>query len=100
MRECIFHFKLMREKQEVKELRALVMVPKDKQPTVADFISVFDELGYKVRLENERELIFDSLDGDKPYKIDITKIEIKGEEVDATVHDGELRAILEHLISV
>lgn len=99
MRECIFHFKLMRVK-EVKELRALVMVPKDKQPTIADFISAFDDLGYKVKLVNERELIFDSLDSDKPYKIDITKIEIKGEEAEASGHDGELRAILEHLISV
>ncbi len=82
----------------MKELRALVLVPNDKQPAISDFIACFDELGYKVKLENERELIFESLDGSQPYKIDITKIQIKGEPSDTNTHDGELRAILEHLI--
>jgi hypothetical protein len=97
MRECIFHFKLIRD-QEVKELRALVILPKDKQPSISDFVEAFDELGYKVELENEHELIFQSLTDDKPYKLDITKIQIKGETSDDPAHDGELRSILEHLI--
>ncbi|MCR2803912.1 hypothetical protein [Paenibacillus soyae] len=97
MRECLFHFKVI-EGGSSKEYRALTMIPDGKHPEISDFMRSFEGLGYKVKLENERELIFHSLDSGDPYKIDITKIELKGEEQDDIAHDGELRAILSHLI--
>lgn len=97
MRECIFHFKVIRN-NESKLLRALIILDSNKQPSISDFIDTFKRMGYNVELENERELIFNSLDGKEPYKLDITKIEIKGETEDAPYHDGELRAIVEHLV--
>lgn len=97
MRECLFHFKLMQGGKS-KDLRALTMVPEEKQPDISDFIRAFHTLGYDVALENERELIFHSLAGTEPYKLDITKIELKGEHHEMPEHDGELRAILEHLV--
>ncbi|GIQ69927.1 hypothetical protein DUZ99_16080 [Xylanibacillus composti] len=97
MRECIIHFKLIRE-NESKMLRTLLYLPKDRMPEIADFIRAFEEMGYPVKLVNERELIFDSLDGGKPFKLDITKIEVSGEEKDEPDFDMQLRAILEHLI--
>jgi len=97
MRECLFYFKFITA-EGAKEYRTLTMVPNGKTPVIADFIRSFGELGYKVELENERELIFHSLDSKAPYKLDITKIELKGEEHEDVVHDGELHAILSHLI--
>ncbi|MCU6709806.1 hypothetical protein M6D81_14015 [Paenibacillus sp. J5C_2022] len=97
MRECIVHFKLIRGASS-KMLRALIMLPKDKQPEISDFISAFAQLGYQVVLENERELIFAPSAAGETYKLDITSIEVKGETEEATEHDGELRAILEHLV--
>lgn len=97
MRECLFYFKLI-SAEGSKEYRTLTMVPDGKTPVIADFIRSFEQLGYKVELENERELIFHSLDSPAPYKLDITKIELKGQEHEDVAHDGELHAILNHLI--
>lgn len=97
MRECIIHFKLIRQ-NESKMLRALTYLPNDRMPDISDFIQTFEEMGYPVELENERELIFDSVAADDSFKLDITKIEMSGEEKEDTDFDGELRAILEHLI--
>ncbi|GEM_PF-936209 len=97
VKECMIHFKLMRG-TESKMLRALTYLPKDKQPEIADFIRIFEEMGYPVQLENEHELIFDSVVAGEPFKLDITKIEMSGEKKEEADVDGELRAILEHLI--
>lgn len=97
MRECLFYFKYIQDGQ-AREYRTVTMVPDGMTPRINDFIQSFEELGYRVELENERELIFHSLGGDVPYKLDITKIELKGEEHDDAAHDGELHAILSHLI--
>lgn len=97
MRECLFYFKYIQDGQ-AREYRTVAMVPDGRTPSINDFIQSFEELGYHVELENERELIFHSFGGDAPYKLDITKIELKGEEHHDAAHDGELRAILSHLI--
>lgn len=95
LRECIFHFKFIDE-TGVKMLRALIFLPDDRQPSIKDFIAAFAQLGYNVKLENEQDLIFAPVSAKETYKLDITKIEMKGGE-DLPQHDGELRSILEHL---
>jgi hypothetical protein len=97
MKECIFHFQLIKGAKS-KDLRALILLSADKKPGITDFIHAFRELGYTVELENERKLIFHSLTGKEPYKLDITKIEIAGEQEETPVHDGELSTILENVI--
>ncbi|HUC94330.1 MAG TPA: hypothetical protein VMS09_20320 [Paenibacillus sp.] len=97
MKECIFHFKVLNGSQS-KELRALILLPDDKQPGISDFVRSFEQLGYDVKLENEKELIFKPVDGKEPYLLDITKIKIKGDTEDMPDHDGELRSIVEHLV--
>ena len=97
MKECIFHFKYMKD-NETKLLRGLIFLDDDKKPEITDFIESFRIMGYKVELENERELIFHSTDSADSFKLDVTKIEIKGEKREQGAHDGELRAILDHLI--
>lgn len=96
MRECIFHFKVIRGSSS-KILRALIMLDREKQPTISDFTNAFLQLGYRVKLENERELIFAPTNGED-YKLDVTRIEIKGEDNEQMQHDGELKAIVEHLV--
>lgn len=95
LKECIFHFKYIENKQ-TKMLRALIFLPDDRQPNIKDFIAAFAQLGYNVRLENEVELIFAPTNTNETYKLDITKIEIEGEE-EAAQHDGNLKAIIENL---
>ncbi len=95
LRECIFHFKYIEDNQ-TKMLRALIFLPDDRKPNIKDFIAAFAQLGYQVQLENEAELIFAPTNTKETYKLDITKIEIEGEEEKAE-HDGELRAIIENL---
>lgn len=97
MRECIFHFKLIRD-NHTELLRALIILGTGKQPQLQDFLNAFKGMGYHVALENERELIFASVDPKDPYKLDVTKLEIKGETEDKAAQDAELRAILENLI--
>ncbi len=97
MRECIFHFKLIRG-SHTEMLRGLIILGASEKPTIQDFIDAFARMGYKVALEDEKELIFASLDTRDPYKLDITKLEIKGETEDKAATDAELRAILENLI--
>ena len=97
MRECIFHFKLIRD-NHTELLRALIILGPGKQPQLQDFLTAFKGMGYNVTLENERELIFASVNPKDPYKLDVTKLEIKGEGEDKAAQDAELRAILENLI--
>ncbi|MBH5319214.1 hypothetical protein I6N90_15530 [Paenibacillus sp. GSMTC-2017] len=97
MRECIFHFKVIRG-NKTETLRALIMLDSNKTPTITDFIEAFEQLGYHVRLENEHELIFAPKGGKEDYKLDVTRIEIKGETDEQSQHDGELKALVEHLV--
>lgn len=94
LKECIFHFKFI-DGQNTKMLRALIFLPDDRQPSIKDFIAAFAQLGYNVQLEDEQELIFAPTNHNETYKLDVTKIEIKGEE--KAFHDGDLRAIIEQL---
>ncbi|MCR8659453.1 hypothetical protein [Paenibacillus endoradicis] len=95
LRECIFHFKFI-DGPNTKMLRALIFLPDDRKPSIKDFIAAFAQLGYQVQLENEQELIFAPTNAKETYKLDITKIEIKGGD-DSPQHDGELKSIIEHL---
>lgn len=97
MRECIFHFKVIKD-DDTTTLRALILLGPNEEPSITEFIDTFRRMGYDVELENEHDLIFRSLDPKDSYKLDITKIEIKGETEEAPVHDGELRGIVESLI--
>jgi hypothetical protein len=94
LRECIFHFKFI-DGAHTKMLRALIFLPDDRQPSIKDFIAAFAQLGYNVQLEDAQELIFAPTSNKETYKLDITKIEMKGEE--KAQHDGELRSIIEQL---
>lgn len=95
LRECIFHFKFI-DGSQTKMLRALIFLPDDRQPSIKDFIAAFAQLGYNVQLEDAQELIFAPTNSKETYKLDITKIEMKGNEEKA-YHDGELRSIIEQL---
>lgn len=95
LRECIFHFKFI-DGSQTKMLRALIFLPDDRQPSIKDFIAAFAQLGYNVQLEDAQELIFSPTSSKETYKLDITKIEMKGDEGKA-YHDGELRSIIEQL---
>jgi len=94
LRECIFHFKFI-DDTETKMLRALIFLPDDRQPSIKDFIAAFAQLGYNVKLVDEQDLIFAPTNNKDTYKLDITKIEMKGDE--KAQHDGELRSIIEQL---
>lgn len=95
LRECIFHFKFI-DGPETKLLRALIFLPDDRKPSIDDFIAAFAQSGYQVKLEDEQELIFAPTNAKETYKLDITKIEMKGDD-DSPQHDREFKSIIEHL---
>ena len=93
LRECIFHFKLI-EGQQSKDLRALSFIPDDRQPSINDFVNAFTQLGYKVKLIDEKDLIFAPINPKETYKLDITKIEVKGDK-NKPYYDLELKGVID-----
>lgn len=93
LRECIIHFKLI-EGQQTKQLRALNFIPDDRQPNINDFVTAFAQLGYNVKLIDEKELIFAPINIKETYKLDITKIEVKGDK-NKPYYDLELKGVID-----
>lgn len=93
LRECIFHFKLI-DGQQTKDLRALTFIPDDRQPNINEFVTAFAQLGYNVKLIDEKELIFAPINNKETYKLDITKIEVKGDK-NKPYYDLELKGVID-----
>ncbi|WP_019635244.1 hypothetical protein [Paenibacillus fonticola] len=93
--ECIVHYEL-ENKQGTKELRGLIFLEPGKAPTEKDFLSMFADMGYKLRLEDQDNLVFKPVDPAAEYrKIRIRRLDT-GEE---NLHeDGNLKSIISNLL--
>ncbi|GIO87582.1 hypothetical protein J25TS5_45140 [Paenibacillus faecis] len=93
--ECIVHFDV-HHKNEVKELRGLIFLEKGKVPSEQDFLSMFGEMGYKLRLEDKQNLVFKPTDPGADYsQIKIRRLDTGDKSYK---EDTELRSLLNHLI--
>lgn len=93
--ECIVHFDVVHP-DKTKELRGLILLEKGKSPTEADFLSMFSDMGYELKLSDQEKLIFTPLNAGADYKeIRIRKLDT-GE--DAYVEDRNLKSVISNLL--
>ncbi|WP_379397095.1 hypothetical protein [Paenibacillus lentus] len=93
--ECIVHFEV-EYKQETKELRGLIFLDEGKAPTEKDFLLMFEDMGYKLRLTDQDNLVFTPIVPSSEYqKIRIRRLDT-GEK--SYQEDGELKSIISNLL--
>ncbi|MEF2966211.1 hypothetical protein V3851_10250 [Paenibacillus sp. M1] len=93
--ECIVHFEV-HHPHEVKELRGLIFLQEGQVPSEQDFLSMFVEMGYKLRLEDKDNLVFTPVDPAANYsKIRVRRLDT-GEK--SYKEDTELRSLLSNLL--
>lgn len=95
--ECIIHFYVIRD-GEKKALRGLIMLDRGQQPGIPEYIRCFERMGFRIALENERELTFRSLVPTDPYVLDIFKVELDDDEEDGEPVDTRFRRLVEHFV--
>lgn len=95
--ECIVHFQVIYpQPQERKSLRGLIFVGQGQEPANNQLASMFKDMGFNVRLEDEEQLLFKPTDPGADFEfIRVTELDT-GEEV--YKEDRDLKAILEHLL--
>ncbi|MGG6313156.1 hypothetical protein [Paenibacillus macerans] len=93
--ECIVHFDVV-HKDGVKELRGLIFLDKGKVPEESDFLQMFAEMGYKLRLEDRQSLVFKPTEAGADYsEIRVRRLDT-GEK--SYKEDGELKSLLTNLL--
>ncbi|ANS76835.1 hypothetical protein AWM70_21485 [Paenibacillus yonginensis] len=55
--ECIVYFDVVYE-NEIKELRGLIFLDEDRLPAEQDYLNMFTDMGYQLRLEKQEPLTF------------------------------------------
>lgn len=95
--ECIVHFQVIYpQPQERKTLRGLIFVGQGQEPASAQLTTMFKDMGFHVRLEDEAQLLFKPTDANANFEyIRVTELDT-GEEV--YKEDKDLKSILEHLL--
>ncbi|MNE22834.1 hypothetical protein D3C80_1160600 [compost metagenome] len=95
MMECIVYFDVTHG-SEVKELRGLIFLDEGQTPTESDFLKMFDEMGYKLRLEDRDNLVFKPIEPGTSYtQIRVRRLDT-GEK--SYKEDTELKSILTNLL--
>lgn len=95
MMECLVYFDVVYD-HIVKELRGLIFVDRGQLPTRSDFLLMFEEMGYKLRLENEDQLIFKPVGAEAKYHhIRIRRLDT-GEQ--SYKEDAELKSVVTNLL--
>ncbi|GIP54232.1 MULTISPECIES: hypothetical protein [Paenibacillus] len=89
--ECIVHFEV-HHPNEIKELRGLIFLKEGQVPSERDFLTMFEEMGYKLRLEDRDNLVFKPVEAGANYsKIRIRRLDTG---VKSYKEDTELRSLL------
>ncbi|MNJ51810.1 hypothetical protein D3C77_471250 [compost metagenome] len=93
--ECIVHFDIVHE-QGAKELRGLIFVDDDKSPSKEDLLEMFEQMGYKLRIVDEDQLIFKPVDSG----VDYSQIRVKKLDMGQKEHkdDHNLKSIVGNLL--
>lgn len=93
--ECIVHFEVMHH-DGVKELRGLIYPKEGNIPTESDFLQMFEEMGYKLRLEDRENLVFKPLEAGADYeRVRVRRLDT-GEK--SYKEDGDVKSLLTNLI--
>ncbi|GGH38038.1 hypothetical protein [Paenibacillus segetis] len=93
--ECIIHFEVVHE-NSVKELRGLIFPEEGKTPSEKDFLLMFEDMGYKLRLEDRDNLVFKPTDPGAEFNyIRVRKVDT-GEK--SYKEDSELKSVVSGLL--
>lgn len=93
--ECIVHFEVQHP-QETKELRGLIFLKEGELPKEEDYLKMFEEMGYKLRLEDRDNLVFKPVEPGADYsQIRIRRLDT-GEK--SYKEDSELHSLLNNLL--
>lgn len=93
--ECIVYFDVVHG-DVVKELRGLIFLDEGKAPTEEDFLLMFEDMGYKLRLEDPNDLVFKPTE---PHG-DLRQIRIRKVDTGEKNYkeDTELRSVVSGLL--
>ncbi|MNI66874.1 hypothetical protein D3C76_123170 [compost metagenome] len=93
--ECIVYFEVVHE-NEVKELRGLIFLDEGQTPSENDFLQMFEEMGYKLRLENRESLVFKPIEAGASFsQIRVRRLDT-GEK--SYKEDTELKSVITNLL--
>ncbi|MOA44236.1 hypothetical protein D3C78_1664760 [compost metagenome] len=93
--ECIVYFDVVYG-HDVKELRGLIFLDRGQLPTQSDFLLMFEEMGYKLRMESEDQLLFKPTEAGAKYShIRIRRLDT-GEQ--SYKEDTELKSVITNLL--
>ncbi|WP_223067087.1 hypothetical protein [Paenibacillus caui] len=94
--ECTVYFDVVHE-DDAKELRGLIFLEEGKTPTEQDFLSMFEEMGYKLRLEDRERLTFAPVDAGADYK-EIRVRRLDTGDDDKQWEDNNLKSLIGNLL--
>lgn len=94
MRECIVHFNLV-SRGRTKALRGLIFVKKNEQPSVADLLQCFADMGLKVKPADEGKLVFKSVQSEDPFVLEGISFDFGNKK---EKDDPALKALANHFI--
>lgn len=69
-REHIVHFKII-SKTGTRQLRGLIYLEENQEPTLQDFEQCLKDCGHDVRIENKEQFIFKAFKPGEEYLIDV-----------------------------
>ncbi|NWL90397.1 MULTISPECIES: hypothetical protein [unclassified Paenibacillus] len=94
--ECIVHFDV-HHKDGIKPLRGLIFLQEDRKiPTERDLLQMFEDMGYKLKMDDRDKMIFVSTESGSDYDwIRVRELDT-GEKT--YKEDGELRSVLSNLM--
>lgn len=69
-KEHIVHFKII-HKTGTKQLRGLIFLEENQEPTLQDFEQCLRDCGHDVRIENKEQFIFKAYKPGEEYLIDV-----------------------------
>ncbi|HEY4392225.1 MAG TPA: hypothetical protein VGN02_12840 [Paenibacillus sp.] len=94
--ECIVHFDVQHE-EGIKSLRGLIFLQEDKKiPSESDLLQMFEEMGYKLRLDDRDKMIF--VPSEPRSDFDWVRIRELDTGDKTYKEDGELRSVIGNLM--
>lgn len=95
--ECIVYFNVVHQENEAKELHGLVIIDEGQAPTEQDYLNMFEDMGYHVRLQDREQLVFVPVDAGAKYKeIRIKRLDT-GKDGPGS-QDNDLKSVVANLL--
>lgn len=95
--ECIVYFNV-EHNDEVKELHGLIFTEEGSLPTEQEYVNMFEDMGYHVRIQEHDQLVFVPTEAGAAYKsIRIRKVDT-GKKNENSLDDNTLKSVVANLL--